>query len=458
MHDYLFSAEIVRFAFVLGIAVSMLMYERFHLTTGSIVVPGYIAIFIVYPLVVAVTFLNALASYALVNHVLRRRFLLYGRTKFTVMALLSITIQAAALKLSPQGAWLWEAEIPLFVGAGYVVPALIAHDMGRQGVKRTASAVLLAGLVVAAPIGLALLADLPGVNDLAPLAGFGEMSVVTRWVPLAVLLSAAASWAVTTNFGLKAGGFIGAAYIGMFMGDPYQVAVAFIVAFVSYIIVRGVLMPRLILFGRHKFAAMLLTSSMISWSLLWTGTELFSARFTDHMDLASLALTPLFVPGLLANDMDRTSPPKVVLGVAMAASFVVPTTWWVQSAVEGTPMHPGWKLTAAAMLLVIFGPQLAVAARWAGARTVGRLVRPLAQRVYPTPADSGPALQPAVDPIHAAIERAHQDALDLITWSRAGLAHWLATNPELLSEARTWLDEQLGAADAHPHTALAAGD
>ena len=126
MHDYLFSAEIVRFAFVLGIAVSMLMYERFHLTTGSIVVPGYIAIFIVYPLVVAVTFLNALASYALVNHVLRRRFLLYGRTKFTVMALLSITIQAAALELSPQGAWPWESARPLLVGAGYVVPGPIA--------------------------------------------------------------------------------------------------------------------------------------------------------------------------------------------------------------------------------------------------------------------------------------------------------------------------------------------
>ena len=61
MHDYLFSSEIVRFAFVFGICVSMMLYERLHLTTGSIVVPGYIAMFLVYPMVVVATFVNALA-------------------------------------------------------------------------------------------------------------------------------------------------------------------------------------------------------------------------------------------------------------------------------------------------------------------------------------------------------------------------------------------------------------
>ena len=81
------STEVVRFAFMLGVAVSMLLYERRHLTTGSIVVPGYIATFILYPMIVAATFVNALVSYLLVNKVLRRWFLLYGRTKFTVLAL-----------------------------------------------------------------------------------------------------------------------------------------------------------------------------------------------------------------------------------------------------------------------------------------------------------------------------------------------------------------------------------
>ena len=331
MHDYLFSSEIVRFAFVFGICVSMMLYERLHLTTGSIVVPGYIAVFLVYPMVVIATFANALLSYVIMNHFLRKHFMLYGRTKFTLMALISISIQTLMLKLSPSGPWLWESNIPLFVGAGYVVPALIAHDMGRQGIKRTSKAVLLAGVIVALPIALGLVLQLKGVNDLAPLAGFGTMSIDSRWIPLAVLLSAAGAWGVAHNYNLKAGGFVGAAYVGMFMGDPYQVAVAFTIALITYVLVKYVLMNVLILFGRRKFSAMLLTSSMLSWTLLWVGPSFLSARVTNHLDLASMALTPLFVPGLLANDMDRTSPVRVVAGAGLAAAFVVPTTWWIQS-------------------------------------------------------------------------------------------------------------------------------
>ena len=57
--------------------------RRRHLTTGSIVVPGYIATFIAIAVHVLATFLNAFVSYWLINKVLRKWFLLYGRTKFT---------------------------------------------------------------------------------------------------------------------------------------------------------------------------------------------------------------------------------------------------------------------------------------------------------------------------------------------------------------------------------------
>jgi poly-gamma-glutamate biosynthesis protein PgsC/CapC len=368
VHDYLFSSEIVRFAFVFGICVSMMLYERVHLTTGSIVVPGYIAVFLVYPMVVVATFVNALLSYAIMNHFLRKHFMLYGKTKFTLMALISISIQTIMLKLSPSGPWLWESNIPLFVGAGYVVPALIAHDMGRQGIKRTTKAVLLAGVIVSLPIALALLLHLKGVNDLAPLAGFGTMSIASRWIPTAVLLSAAASWGVAHHYNLKSGGFVGAAYIGMFMGDPYQVLVAFTIAIVTFVIVRYGLMNVLILFGRRKFSAMLLTSSMISWTLLWAGPSFLSYRVTNHLDLASMALTPLFVPGLLANDMDRTSPIRVVAGCGLAAAFVVPTTWWIQSLVEGGSLGLRWIGLSLATFVTIF---------WKSARQLYRHYRPV---------------------------------------------------------------------------------
>jgi hypothetical protein len=203
-----------------------------------------------------------------------------------------------------------------------------------------------------------LLLRLKGVNDLAPLTGFATMSIANRWIPIAVLLSAAASWGVAHNYGFKSGGFIGAAYVGMFMGDPYQVAVAFTIAFVTFLLVRYVLMRWLILFGRRKFSAMLLTSSMISWTLLWVGPSIFSARVTNHLDLASMALTPLFVPGLLANDMDRTSPLRVVAGASLAAAFVVPTTWWIQSIVEGQALGMMWMALAGATFLIIYWKQM----------------------------------------------------------------------------------------------------
>jgi hypothetical protein len=156
----------------------------------------------------------------------------------------------------------------------------------------------------------------------------------------------------------------------MFMADPYQVLVAFTIAFVTFLVVRYGLMNVLILFGRRKFSAMLLTSSMLSWTLLWAGPTFLSARVTNHLDLASMALTPLFVPGLLANDMDRTSPLRVVAGCGLAAAFVVPTTWWIQSIVEGSTLELQWIVLALSTFVIIF---------WKSARQLYRHYRPVAE-------------------------------------------------------------------------------
>ncbi|MEP6298705.1 MAG: poly-gamma-glutamate biosynthesis protein PgsC/CapC, partial [Ilumatobacter sp.] len=279
MHDYLLSSEWVRFAFVLGVAVSMVMYEKRHLTTGSIVVPGYIAVFLIHPLVIVATFLNAFATYLLVNRLLRRYFLLYGRTKFTLLAIISTSIQTLMLRLTPSGSWLWEADIPLFIGVGYVVPALIAHDMARQGVAKTTKSVLMSGVIVAIPIGIALVLDLPGVNDLAPVSGFGRLALPVSWLPLAVILSILASWAVAHNYDLRSGGFVGAAFVGMFMADPWQLVIAVVIALATFVIVAKFLMKHMILFGRRKFSSMLLVSASISWSGLWIGDRFLGATW-----------------------------------------------------------------------------------------------------------------------------------------------------------------------------------
>ena len=49
MHDYLFDINTVRFAFIIGVLASVFIYERYHITSGSIVVPGYVAVFVLQP-------------------------------------------------------------------------------------------------------------------------------------------------------------------------------------------------------------------------------------------------------------------------------------------------------------------------------------------------------------------------------------------------------------------------
>jgi poly-gamma-glutamate biosynthesis protein PgsC/CapC len=419
VHDYLLSTEVIRFAFIFGVAVSMLLYERRHLTTGSIVVPGYIASFIVYPMIIVATFINAFISYLIVNKLLRRWFLLYGRTKFTVLAMTSILIQTAMLKLTPSGPWLWESDLKLFVGVGYVVPALIAHDMGRQGIAKTTKSVLLAAAIVATPITLALLLDVPGINDLAPLQGGGNMAIEPAWLPIAVLLSAAASWGVSHNYDFRSGGFVGAAFIGMLMGDPWQVVIAGVIAVITYVIVTRFLMGSMILFGRRKFSAMLLVSSSIAWVLLWVGNELFDAGVQRHLALGSLALTPLFVPGLLANDTQRTSPRRVLFGVTMATSFVTTTTWWIQSLFEGLALAPVWKAVAVLSFASIFWRQFVPSRSEERAETTAGALAPQAEVATRT---FGAA----------------------IAYGRAGFERWATAHRDAAEQAERWLMLVLG--------------
>jgi poly-gamma-glutamate biosynthesis protein PgsC/CapC len=433
VHDYLVTAETVRFACLLGIAVAMLLYDRLHLTTGSIVVPGYLAVFTPYPPVIIATFANAFISYVFVNHVLHRRVLLYGRTKFTVLVTTSIVVQIAMLKLSPSTSVLWESDLPVFIGVGYIVPALIAHDMGRQGVRKTIMAVSIASVVVAVPIGLALVSDLPGVNDLSPIGGDGELSVASAWIPLAVLLSALASWGIAVNHGWRSGGFIGAAFVGMLMADPWQVAIVAATAVVTYLVVTRVLMDRMILFGRRKFSAMMLIASSISWSLLWFGERLFGEEFVAHYDLGALALTPLFVPGLLANDAQRTSPRAVVLGTALGGTFVVSTTWTVQAAIVEREVRPVALVIAVATFLVLFWPQLELR-RFVPSRPI-RLRLP----VRPEPIALAVTVPRAasVPPTRVVPVVGHHPP--------SSYARWAATHPEAAADAEAWLESVLAA-------------
>lgn len=361
MHDYLFTADVVRLAFVFGVITSVLLYERRHVTTGSIVVPGYIAVFLLQPIVLATTALVAGIAYWFVNRFVTRWVLLYGRVKFTVLVLVSMVMQILLLKTTPETAWLWESSAPLVVAAGYVVPALIAHDMGRQGIKKTFAAVAASGAIVAIPL-VVLVRLIPSLTADAQLVGFDVLAFPPAWVPVAVLVSAVTSWALMHNFSLRTGGFIGSAYLAMLMADLRSVVFLVVIGIVTWAFVVSVLQPRLILFGRRKFAAMMLTSALMAWGGTWLFGGVLGFEFAAYQSVAGVTLTPLFVPGLIANDIERAGLGRVVSGVVLGAAFTAGTTWTVAGMFG---VAPAFDLGTPAVLTLtvmtgsaVFGPQI----------------------------------------------------------------------------------------------------
>jgi poly-gamma-glutamate biosynthesis protein PgsC/CapC len=379
VHDYLFDINTVRFAFIIGVLASVFIYERHHITSGSIVVPGYVAVFVLQPLVLLVTLLNALFSYWLVNHVLAKRFLLDGRNKFSTVMIISATVQVILLKVSPETPYLWESSIPLLVGVGYLVPALIAHDFGRQGIKLTMRAVGMSSALVAVPMTLAIM-FFPDAQAATRLAGFGVLAFPPEWIPFSVLLSAAAAWALQYNYGFRSAGYVGGAYLAMLTTSPINLIFLAVIGFVAWVLVTRVFMRTMIVFGRRKFALMMVCASVVSWAGVWISTGVFNVSVAAYESMATVALTPLFVPGLIANDLERSSPFLVLSGLVYSVSFVLTTTWIVVTFVTG--YYGGWVPQSMAVAvtvisgLVIFGNQFVLLGKYAWRETLGRLLAP----------------------------------------------------------------------------------
>jgi poly-gamma-glutamate biosynthesis protein PgsC/CapC len=383
VHDYLFDINTVRFAFVIGVLASVFIYERHHITTGSIVVPGYVAVFALQPLVLLVTLANALFAYWIVNHVLAKRFLLDGRNKFSTIMIISASVQVVLLKVSPSTPYLWESSVPLLVGVGYLVPALIAHDFGRQGIKPTLRAVGMASALVVVPMTLAIM-FFPEAQAARHLSGFGVLAFPPEWIPMAVLLSAAAAWALQYNYGFRAAGYVGAAYLAMLTTSPLNLVFLGVIGLVAWVLVTRVFMRTMIVFGRRKFALMMVSASVVSWAGVWISTSVFDVSVSAYESMATVALTPLFVPGLIANDLERSSPLLVFSGLVYSVGFVLTTTWIVTTAVTG--YYGGWvpqpMAIAVAVVtgLVIFGNQFVMLAGYVWQATLGRLLAPSVAR------------------------------------------------------------------------------
>src|SRR3989442_8178637 len=89
------SVLVLQTAVFVGIAVSMFWYERSLLSPGGVVVPGYVALFLLLrPEVVAYTLAIALTTAALMRYA-SRFTILFGRRRFAITMLAAMSLSIA---------------------------------------------------------------------------------------------------------------------------------------------------------------------------------------------------------------------------------------------------------------------------------------------------------------------------------------------------------------------------
>lgn len=398
----LLQPDTVRFIFVLGIALSVWLYDRFHLTSGSIVTPAYIALNLHHPSALAVTLLTAALAYGAVYVLLPRFMIITGRDRFTILIPMSLALHLAITAAFDHLAALSNAGLLLSIG--YVIPGLIAHDLATQGIRNAIGGIAVPSLLLA---GCAWI-----VHGVVPDAGLlmsergADLLFDVRWLPLAVVCSVAASVAMSRTRGLRGGGFVGAAYVSMLLAEPTELLMLAGIAMVTFLIVTRGLMRWMILFGRRKFAAMLLIAALVSWAAAALRSTVVGGD-PGGFGQRAFALIGLTIAGLFANDVQRVGLRNVLAGTAAS---VLLTTSVTLLAVEldgarRVAIAAGYGGLAAMSALTIFGPVLLAGARWwrgAGQGVLRSAAGVPGAATAPEPARAAVSRSCSVDPVTSA--------------------------------------------------------
>jgi poly-gamma-glutamate biosynthesis protein PgsC/CapC len=130
-------------AIAIGLLVGFFFYERVGLSPGGFVVPGYLALYLDRPLMILSTLAVSLLAFGLVL-LLSRVTILYGRRRFILTILVGFALQ-----------WLYKVVavktqfVPVEIDTiGYIIPGLIANEMGRQRILPTLGSLAIVTVLV----------------------------------------------------------------------------------------------------------------------------------------------------------------------------------------------------------------------------------------------------------------------------------------------------------------------
>ena len=137
--------ELLTLSIGIGLVVSLIFSETLGKTAGGLVVPGYLALYLSEPFNVALTFLVALATFAIVRG-LSSVLIVFGKRRIVLMLLVGFAMTALCRTLIGLAAI--GAERPELAVIGFIIPSLIALWMDRQGWLDTWTTTITAAVVV----------------------------------------------------------------------------------------------------------------------------------------------------------------------------------------------------------------------------------------------------------------------------------------------------------------------
>lgn len=326
--ESLFDVELVRFAIFLSAVISLLVYERYGVSTGGTIVAGYLALWLPQPTHVLATLLIAVTTWLMVHWVLRPRLMLWGRRLFEAEIVVGLACQSLWFVLLLAGS-AFNPGLMYLYGIGFLLPGIIAHDMGRQGVGKTL------GLIAASTLTIfLLLVILSALRDLAALpAQFNEpapgalppaLAYPLTWLIVGIHMSVILNiflyhyWNLQGNGAddsLRTGGFVTAAYLALIMSQPGDLFVIVVCSILTYLVVTQVLMRQALLFGRTKLSMMFLCGFVITALVEWT-LHIVAPGFVVLSGFNAIIPT---IVALLANDAQRQGVGRTAIGATFSA-------------------------------------------------------------------------------------------------------------------------------------------
>lgn len=127
-------------ALLVGLLLSLAIEEFIGVSSGGVVVAGYLAMVCDDLVSVGVVILIALLTFLIVEFVLPKFILLFGKRKFVACILVALVFKMIADFFVP----ILPFATMAFHGIGVITPGLIAHTATKQGIHITVPAVLVA--------------------------------------------------------------------------------------------------------------------------------------------------------------------------------------------------------------------------------------------------------------------------------------------------------------------------